>query len=324
MLIRNNLSEHLPWIVACLVVSALAIVWFIMACVGEAAFPSGSSLPGFTFGVAGGAICFFEFLLWPRKKLRTMRIGRTQAWMRAHIWLGLLAVPLLVLHTGFRWGGPLSTVLMVLFLVVVASGVWGLVLQQFLPRMLLQDVPAETIYSQIDRVVHQYTEEADRLVLATCGPEVGPNGEVMRPDAAREEPAPSPVLVVGAVRSAGSVQGRVLLTRAPTAPVPNSEALRHFFRDAVKPYLVAGAASGSALADPTRSASVFEEVRTRVPPAAHGAVAALADLCGQRRQFDVQARVHFWLHNWLCVHLPLSAALIVLMFVHVFKALKYM
>jgi hypothetical protein len=38
---------------------------------------------------------------------------------------------------------------------------------------------------------------------------------------------------------------------------------------------------------------------------------------------DDQARIHFWLHNWLWIHLPLSIALIVLMFVHVFFALKY-
>src|SRR5579884_2805061 len=58
VLIRNNVSEHLPWIVACLVVTVLAIGWFVFACIGQSAYPSGSSLPGFTFGVVGGAICF--------------------------------------------------------------------------------------------------------------------------------------------------------------------------------------------------------------------------------------------------------------------------
>src|SRR5437016_6235342 len=75
VLIRNQWSEHVPWIAACLIVTALSICWFALACVGQSAYPSGSSLPGFTFGVIGGAICLFEFLLWPRKKLRTWRIG---------------------------------------------------------------------------------------------------------------------------------------------------------------------------------------------------------------------------------------------------------
>lgn len=324
MLIREQLSEHMPWIVACLVVTVLAVAWFVVACIGQAAYPSGSSLPGFTFGVAGGAICFFEFLLWPRKKVRTWRIGRTQAWMRAHIWLGLLAVPLLVLHTGFRWGGTLSTVLMVLFLAVVASGIWGLVLQQFLPRIMLTDIPAETIYSQIDRVVNHFADEADRLVLATCGPEVGPDGEIIQSATTNKTDAPAQFLLVGAIRAAGGVQGKVLATRAPSAPVPNSESLRGFFRNAVKPYLLAGHASGSALVNPTRAAGIFQEMRTRVPPAAHEIVAALEDLCGQRRQLDHQSRLHCWLHSWLWVHLPLSVSLILLMGVHIFVALKYM
>jgi hypothetical protein len=323
VLIRHQWSEHVPWIVACLAVTAVSIGWFAFACIGQAAFPSGSSVPGITFGILGGAICLFEFLLWPRKKVRTWRIGRVQTWMRAHVWLGLLAVPLLVLHTGFRWGGELSTVLMVLFLVVVASGIWGLVLQQFLPTMLLHEVPAETIYSQIDHVVGQFASEADRLVQATCGPEVGPDGKMGKPReaaAAIEEPE---FLVVGAVRTAGGVQGKVLSTRPPSTPVPQSESLRSFFRETVQPYLLAGKKGGSSLANPTRAASIFQDVRTRLPMPAHPTVSALEELCGQRRQLDLQAQIHHWLHGWLLVHLPLSAALIVLMFVHVVFALKF-
>jgi hypothetical protein len=68
---------------------------------------------------------------------------------------------------------------------------------------------------------------------------------------------------------------------------------------------------------------IFQDLRSHLDPAAHGAVDALEDLCFQRRQFDTQARIQFWLHNWLWVHLPLSAALIVLMFVHIWAALKF-
>ena len=50
----------------------------------------------------------------------------------------------------------------------------------------------------------------------------------------------------------------------------------------------------------------------------------LADLCDQRRQFDLQARLHFWLHSWLGAHVALSVALTLLMFVHAVLALKYL
>ena len=69
---------------------------------------------------------------------RVWRIGRTKTWMRAHIWLGLLAVPLIGVHAWRELGGALSATMVVLFAIVIASGIFGLVLQQFLPRMLLE------------------------------------------------------------------------------------------------------------------------------------------------------------------------------------------
>ena len=47
-------------------------------------------------------------------------------------------------------------------------------------------------------------------------------------------------------------------------------------------------------------------------------------LCDQRRQFDLQSRMHFWLHAWLGVHVALSVALTVLMIVHAVLALEYL
>jgi hypothetical protein len=311
----------MPWIVASLAVAVLAAVWYFAASAGRELL-GGGSFPGLTLGIVGGLICLFEFLLWPRKAwMRTWRIGRLSTWMRAHIWLGLLAVPLLVMHSGFRWGGVLSGILMTLFLLVIASGVWGVVAQQFLPSRMLNDIPAETIYSQIPYVSAQLTAEAGRLVLAVCGPPE--DGQADADEAQAEADVSLGHLVVGAVRTAGRTQGKVLETRAaPSTPIPQTETLRVFFRDSLKPYL-SGAAPDSPLAHQRGAHGVFQDLRTRLPAAANPSVELLEGLCEQRRQLDRQARLHFWLHNWLCVHLPLSAALIVLMFVHVFVALQY-
>ena len=66
-------------------------------------------------------------------------------WMRMHIWLGLLAVPCIWFHSGFRLGGALTT---------RADGALlrrhrqrhlsARSLQQFLPAMMTQRVPLET------------------------------------------------------------------------------------------------------------------------------------------------------------------------------------
>jgi hypothetical protein len=317
LLDRENWPPHRPWLILCLIIFAAASVWFLAAGLGRPEWPGGSSLPGMTFGVIGGLIILFEFLLWVRKRVRVWRIGRAQAWLRAHIWLGLLCVPLLVYHSGLRWGGTLSTVLLALVLVVVASGVYGLVLQQVLPRRMLEDVPAETIYSQMDRLSEQLTAEAARLVRATCGP--GPGEE---PEPAAPAEGGGAHLVVGAVRSAGKVQGKILKTLAPE-PVPEAEPLRVFFQETVAPFLRRGTRSASPLAAGRQAGWMFQDLKTKVPPAAHETVDVLEDFCGQRRQWEEQARLHFWLHSWLWVHFPLSVALVVLMLVLVWVALKY-
>ncbi len=317
---RRNWSPHVPWIVLAVLITVLATLWFFYASLGRADWPPGSSLPGFTFGILGGLIILFEFALWGRKKVRTWRIGRAQVWMRAHIWLGLVTIPLLVYHSGFRLGGTLSTVLLVLLFLVVLSGIWGLALQQFLTQRILDDVPAETIYSQIDQVVGLLTSEADRLVLATCGPVEGE--EVRAAENGLAQQAGTGHLVVGAVRSAGRVQGKVLETRAPSKPIPGSEPLRTFFHSTIAPYLQTGDPY-SPLHSANRAAVLFTDLRTKLDPSAHGSVAVLESLCDQRRQLEVQSWMHFWLHNWLWLHLPLSLALVILMFVHVFVTLKY-
>jgi hypothetical protein len=266
-------------------------------------------------------IIVFEMLLWLRKHYRTWRVGQAQAWMRAHIWFGLLCLPLLILHSGFRLGGTLSTVLMVLLLIVIASGVWGLAMQQFLPTRMLDEVPSETIYSQIDHVMNRLIDEAQILVLATCGPEENGLPASKEPKSASDAAASH--ITIGAVRSAGLVQGKVVQTRALTSPVPGSEPLRVYFRNNILDFLKHGSASTSPLRSPERSAVMFRDLRTRLDPAAHDTIAALENMCDQRRQLDTQARLQFWLQNWLWVHLPLSVALFILMWLHVWVAIKY-
>ena len=49
----------------------------------------------------------------------------------------------------------------------------------------------------------------------------------------------------------------------------------------------------------------------------------LAALCEERRQLAEQQRLWFWMHAWLLVHVPLSAALVVLTAAHGLAGLYY-
>ena len=321
---RETWPQHRPWVVLVVAIALAATAWEVTVRVSERSWPSGGSLPGLTFGVVGGLIMLFEFALWPRKKVRVWRIGRAQAWLRAHIWLGLLTIPLIAFHSGFRLGGPLATTLLVLFTIVILSGLFGLALQQFLPRKMLDEVPAETIYSQIDRVASLQHRDAAALVRSTCGPTPGEpeqdEDSVRWPDRASERTG---FVTVGALRSAGRVAGRVLTTRTTTGAIAGSEPIRDFFRDALGPYLLKGASSRSTLVDPVRSNIAFRELKAQTNPAASAVIEELEGLANQRRQLDHEARIHRVLHGWLSVHLPLSVGLMVLMFLHIYVALRY-
>jgi hypothetical protein len=302
---RPNWPQHRPWLIVLALAGVGAFAWWWVASLDLPEWAGGSSLPGFTFGVVGGLIIVFEFLLWLRRKVRVWRIGSAQTWLRAHIWLGLFCLPLLIMHSGLRWGGTLSTALMVLLILVIASGVWGLLLQNVLPKRMGADLPAETVYAQRDFLVQQLLAQADQLVCAACGTanEVGSHAEESTP------------AIVGATRLPAS--------GLPTAAIPESGPLAVFYRDKVVPFLREGSAGDSLLANASSAAQLFQHCKAQVPPAAHGIVDAMESFCQQRRRWDSQARLHYWLHNWLWVHFPLSVALLVLMVVHVFVALKF-
>ena len=156
---RENWPRHRRWAISALLVTLAAIAWYVfygfLGHQGQWHWPGGSSPPGFTFGILGGLIILFEMLLVPRKYLwRGRRLGRTKYWMMAHLWLGLIVLILLLLHGDFHFSlsrSTLAAILMWLLVAVFLSGLWGAIVQTVLPRLILERVPAETIYSQINQ-----------------------------------------------------------------------------------------------------------------------------------------------------------------------------
>ena len=163
---------HRPWIAMTIVAFAIAAAVYVLYAVRSPSGPRGGSPLGLTFGIAGYALMLYAGLLGARKKVPVWRIGRAQTWMRGHLWLGLLSFPLILFHGGFAYRGPLTAVLMLLFFIVIVSGVLGAVLQHYLPRMMTTQVTMETIYEEIPHVRAQLREEADQLAEAAALVEV--------------------------------------------------------------------------------------------------------------------------------------------------------
>src|SRR5436190_13816457 len=118
---------------------------------------------GLWFGSISLAIFLFAVLLSLRKKIPLWRVGTVQRWLRAHIWLTILTIPLVVLHSGFRFGGPMTTLLLVLYAIVMVSGFYGLFLQHVMPRLMKERLPAETVFEQIPHIRSQLAVAAEKM-----------------------------------------------------------------------------------------------------------------------------------------------------------------
>src|SRR5437773_10179465 len=163
-------TSHHRWIIATTVAAVVATAAYVPYAASRLNGPSGGSWPGLVFGGLGFALMIYAGLLGARRKVPTWRLGRATTWMKGHLWLGLLSYVLILFHSGFRWGGPLTFTLMGLFTLVVLSGIYGVVLQHIVPRMMLMQLPLETVYEQIDSIVAQLRSEADARVTAVAGP----------------------------------------------------------------------------------------------------------------------------------------------------------
>src|SRR5712671_7818461 len=156
------------WAIASLIILAVSATAYVFSAHESPRGATGGSPLGLLFGSIGFGFMIFAALLGARKRVPVWRIGRAQAWMRGHLWLGLLSLPLILFHGGFHFGGTLTRILMWLLIVTVASGVFGAALQNYLPRLMTRDVPLETIYDEIRRVRQLLREEADRAMERLC------------------------------------------------------------------------------------------------------------------------------------------------------------
>ncbi|HEU5197458.1 MAG TPA: hypothetical protein VFW70_22155 [Methylomirabilota bacterium] len=310
-------SGHRKWIAACVVILAICTVIYVPYARSALNGPSGGSFWGLTFGIFGSILMTFAGVLGARRKVPTWHIGRATFWLKGHIWLGLIAYPIILFHAGFGLGGPLTIALMAVFTIVVLSGIFGVILQQMLPRLMLNKVPLETVYEQIDSIVGQLRTESDDLVAAACGP-IG-----VEPAAAAATPVE---------RRAGGGLGerhgqapRSTPRAHPTLlpPTPEAGILRETYLREIRPFLNPEGPSNGVLGNHGRAQTLFRDLRTALPAMLHPTVGELEATCDERRQLRDQKRLHHWLHGWLLVHVPLSLALLLLGAVHAVVALRY-
>lgn len=116
----------------------------------------GGSVEGLLYGVVGTGLIGVLMYLGIRKRSYASRVGTLQGWVSAHVYLGLLAMLLIPMHAGFRFGWDVHTLAFVLLAVVVFSGIAGVVLYRLIPARLTQleaGQQADTIDGEIGRLL---------------------------------------------------------------------------------------------------------------------------------------------------------------------------
>jgi hypothetical protein len=162
-------STHKRWLIGTVLAGALSVALYGWRARTATREVTGGSMVGLWYGIGGSLLMVFAGLLAAhRKLLRWPMIPPRSWWLKGHIWLGLLSAVLILCHSGFRWGGTLERLLWIVFALTLLTGILGLWLQQFLPRLIADRIPQETPYEQIPHVARVLVQRADALIDSLC------------------------------------------------------------------------------------------------------------------------------------------------------------
>lgn len=152
-----------------LALSALAIFAYWVDDPQEPA--NGGTVLGYTLGTAG--LLLIAWLSWfgVRKRHYSSTLGSVQGWLSAHVYIGLALVVIVLLHSGFQFGYNVHTLAFALMVLVVVSGLYGVFVYIRLPRKLSEnrgDATRAELYEQLEDI-----DNRSRRTAAKLGDEYG-------------------------------------------------------------------------------------------------------------------------------------------------------
>jgi hypothetical protein len=98
--------------------------------------PNGGSWYGYTLGTIGALLILWLTALGYRKRRMTRDAWSLKAWTSAHVYLGLSLIVIGTWHTGFQLGWNVHTLAWALMMLVILSGLFGVIAYATLPQAL--------------------------------------------------------------------------------------------------------------------------------------------------------------------------------------------
>ncbi len=289
-------KSHRSWAVITVVVSVIIAAGYYLsfgkADGGYLHESVGGSALGLIYGILALLIFVFAALLGWRRNHPALRVGRMQFWMKGHIWFTVISIPLVVFHSGFYWGSPMTQLLMWTYWIVMISGFIGLGIQHILPRIMFQRLKTEVVFEQIPYLREQLVAGAE-AILKKLQPEPAPAPEPKEPEAGED---PEPV--------------------AEPEPVVLPERAVQILEEQIIPYLKLNNGRKHSLNDKQTAYDLFQVMKLQTEDQWHESIFELEAMVEERRQLDRQTQLQHWLHFWLFFHGPVSLFLLLLTLWH--------
>lgn len=168
------------WLKIASVVSLVALLAYLLIDVEPR--HNGGSWFGYLLGTIGAGLIVWLSLLGVRKRMMTPGRWSLKSWTSAHVYLGLSLIVIATLHTGFQLGWNIHTLAYALMMLVILSGVYGIVVYASLPDELSENrkemtraqmVEAlEAIDRQLEAAAQPLAREESDLVIAALNQDV--------------------------------------------------------------------------------------------------------------------------------------------------------
>lgn len=257
--------------------------------------PGGGTWPGYTLGTVAAVLVLWLTAFGLRKRSYGSRLGRVQGWLSAHVYLGAALLIVATLHTGLQFGANVHTLAYVLMCLVIASGVFGIVVYLRYPAQLSRnhiDLTRDELLDEVDELDQKALRVATRLpaeyreVMASARDRTTVGGSAW-------------ALLKGVDRSQIVLPG---VGGAEQRPEPNAD----------QATLLTWLADRSSRSTEGEQSQAIQDLMALVS-------ARKAYLQRLRRDLRLQA----WLEIWLYVHVPLTFALLAALLAHVVSVFLY-
>jgi hypothetical protein len=274
-----------------LALSAIAILLYWIDDPQEPA--NGGTALGYTLGTIGLLLILLLTWFGVRKRQYSSTLGSVQGWLSAHVYLGGALLIVVLLHSGFQFGLNVHTIAFVLMLLVILSGLYGVFVYTKYPRKLSENRGNSNRAELLDQL--NDIDNRSRKIAENLSDDYS---ELVTSGISRTQLGSSLWS-----RLRGRDESQVVLRQDG-----DSRVVANTGQEAALDWL---AERQSRASDKDEAATI-------------GELSAL--LRNKRRllnQLNVELKIQAMLEIWLYAHVPLTAGLLIALFIHILTVFMY-